>query len=492
MIDRIREWREEPCKMVWENFQVEPDKWQANALNAFAKQDEARLRISLQACAGPGKSAVLAWCGLNFLSCYGEKGEHPKGACVAVTEDNLKNNLWPEFSKWMQRSPYLSGVLTWTKSRIFANDHPEDWFLGARSFPKTADADTLGKTLSGIHGKYILFLIDESGDIPIQVGKAAEQALSTADLKFGRILQAGNPISLDGMLYAAAISSKWYVIRITGDPEDENRSPRIDKQWAQEQIDEYGRDNPWVMAYILGQFPKSSINTLLSITEVEDAMARKYKQEVYVWSQKRLGVDVARFGLDSTVLFPRQGKRAFKYVRMEKQDSLQVASRVALAKQRWSSEVEFVDGTGGWGSGVIDALRSTGYSPQEINFAGKATDDKYYNKRAEMWFEMADWVRAGGWLPQCNELKKELVAPTYSFQKGRFLLESKEQIKKRLGFSPDRADALALTFAMADMPAQITLENVIKGHVRTSMDWNPIDQAGVSRGKVSYDYDPLG
>lgn len=491
MSSTIIEWRHNPCKAVWDNFRVEPDQWQADALNAFANQDEARMRISLQACAGPGKSAALAWMGLLFLSCYGHKGQHPKGAAVAVTEDNLKNNLWPELSKWMQRSPFMSETLTWTKSRIYANDHEEDWFLAARSFPKTADPDTLGKTLSGIHSEYILFLVDESGDIPIQVGRAAEQALSTKDLKFGRVVQAGNPISLDGMLYAASIDGKWYVIRITGDPDDPNRSPRIDKEWAQEQINAYGRDNPWVMAYILGQFPKSAINSLLSIHEVEEAMDRKYKEDVYGWSQKRLGVDVARFGLDSTVLFPRQGKRAFKYVRMEKQNSLQVASRVALAKQRWKSEVEFVDGTGGWGSGVIDALQSTGYSPQEIHFSGRAASERYYNKRAEMWFEMADWVKTGGWLPRCNELKKELVAPTYSFQKGKFLLESKDQIKKRLGFSPDRADALALTFAIADMPTQVTLENVIKGRIDVSRDWNPIEPASSIRGKTLHDYDPL-
>jgi phage terminase large subunit len=89
-----------------------------------------------------------------------------------------------------------------------------------------------------------------------------------------------------------------------------------------------------------------------------------------------------------------------------------------------------------------------------VNFSGKAIDPRYYNKRAEMWFEMADWVKKGGALPNIPSLKRELTAPTYTFKKGKFLLEEKEQIKARLGFSPDMADALCLTFAVPDMPSQ--------------------------------------
>ena len=200
----------------------------------------------------------------------------------------------------------MTDCFTWTKQRIFANDHPETWFLSARSFSRSADAEEQGRTLSGVHSKYVLFLIDESGEIPVSVMKAANQALSTSDLVFGRILQAGNPTSHDGMLYAAAneLAHQWFIVRITGDPEDPDRSPRIDKEWAEEQIRTYGRDDPWVMSYILGRFPASSINTLLSVDEIEDAMSRHLTPDKYMYSQKRLGVDVARFGSDSTILFP--------------------------------------------------------------------------------------------------------------------------------------------------------------------------------------------
>jgi len=193
---RIKQWREYPVQFVRDNFGIEPDIWQAKALNSFARSDVGSLRIAMKACVGPGKTAVMAWMGLNFLLCYGERGEHPKGACVSVTADNLKDNLWPEFSKWIQRSEILKRLFVWTKERIFAKDHPETWWLSARTFSKKADKETQGRTLSGLHSKYILYLIDEGGDIPPSILRSAEQGLSTGP-KFGRIVVAGNPTSLN-------------------------------------------------------------------------------------------------------------------------------------------------------------------------------------------------------------------------------------------------------------------------------------------------------
>lgn len=473
----IAEWRNNPCKFVYDNFGVVPDKWQEDVLRALPSQDKDKMRISMQACAGPGKTAVIAWCGWNFLSCYGEKGEHPKGAAVSVTADNLKDNLWPEFSKWQERSPYLRNAFQWTKERIFAKDHPETWFMSARSWSKTANADEQGRTLSGLHSKYVMVLIDESGEIPISVLKAGEQALSNCE--WGKILQAGNPTSLDGMLYAAAtaLRDQWYIVRITGDPEDPNRSPRIGLEYAREQIRLYGRDNPWVMSYILGLFPPSSINTLFGPNDVEKAMNRR-PDDSYKYSQKRIGVDVARFGSDRTVIFPRQGLVALTPVVLKGEPTNNIAARLMKEKTEWQSELEFIDDTGGWGAGVIDNMVVAGYSPMAVNASGKADDPRYYNRRAECWFRMSEWVKRGGCLPKMNEIAKELTAPTYTFKDGKFLLEPKDAIKKRLGYSPDLGDALSLTFAIVEMPASAAAYGT-PGH------------AHHQAGKLLHDYDPL-
>lgn len=457
---KIRHWRTHPEAFVLEQFGVEPDAWQVDALRAFA--DPTKPRISLQACAGPGKSAVLAWCGWNFLSCYAQKGEHPKGAAVSITSDNLKDNLWPEFAKWQGRSRFLSEAFTWNKEQITANDHPSTWFLSARSWPKSATPEEQGKTLSGLHSKFVLALIDESGAIPVTVLRAAEQALSNC--VFGKIVQAGNPVSLEGMLYAAAtvLAHLWHIIRVTGDPDDPKRSPRIDKAWAQAQIDTYGRANPWVMSYILGQFPPSSLNSLLGPEDVLAAMKRDWPTDVYSWAQTRLGVDVARYGDDRTVIFPRQGKRAFQpHVMRHARDSAvstDIATAVMTQRLKLGTHATIMDATGGWAAGASDVLRASdpSHPPVNVQFHAAGLDQRYKNRRAEMWFQMAEWVKAGGWLPNIPELIGELSTPTYTFMQGKFQLEPKEQVKERLGRSPDLADALALTFGIPEaLPAKV-------------------------------------
>lgn len=452
---KVLRWREDPLFFVTDELKVTPDRWQVEAIRAAA--NPTIQRISLQAAAGPGKSSVLAWIGWWFLSCFAEKGHHPNGAAISITSDNLKDNLWKEMSVWQGRSRFLQTAFTWTKERIFARDHPETWFISARSWPKTANEEEQGRTLSGLHSKYILYLIDESGDIPPPVLRSAEQGLSNC--VWGKIIQAGNPTSSSGILYMAAVTQAhlWHAIRITGDPEDPMRSPRIELEWAREQIRLYGRDNPWVMAYILGQFPPGGLNSLLGVEEVQAAMNRHLTEDKYSFSQKRLGIDAARFGTDPWVIFPRQGLASFTPVEMRGPRSHEVAARVATAKAKWGSEMEFFDDTGGYAAGAIDSMIQAGFAPVPINFSGKSGDPRYFNKRSEMWFQMAEWVKRGGALPHVPAMLAELTIPTYTFVNGKFRLEEKDQIKARLGRSPNFADALALTFALPDMPAAFNL-----------------------------------
>ncbi len=457
---RIKEWRHNPRKFVVDNFQVKLDAWQEDALTHLGGDANPRRRLTLRACTGPGKSAVLAWAGWHRLSCFGDVGEHPKGAAISGEgRENLRDNLWAELSKWQRRSEFLSRAFNWNKEQITAKDHPETWFLSARGYAKDADTESIGQSMSGLHSKYPFVLLDETGRMPITIGQKAEQIFTGGNID-ALIMQAGNPTDVGGLLYHSCVgmAGQYIVITITADPDDPKRTPRVDIEHAREQIRLYGRENPWVMSTILGLFPPSSLNSLIGPEEVEAAMKRQITLEDYEYAQKRLGVDVARFGDDRTCLFPRQGLRAFNPAIMRNARSNEVAARVALAKHKWAGEVlEFVDDTGGWGSGVIDSLIQSGYSPISVNFSGKADDGKYLNKRAEMWFRMTEWVRRGGSLPPDNDLIKELTAPTYTFQNGKFALEDKKQIKARLGFSPDKADALALTFAQVDMPGRLPL-----------------------------------
>lgn len=456
-----RRWRADPVAYVRERFGVEPDEWQCEALAAFLSSP----RLALKACKGPGKTTVLAWLIWYFL----DTRPAPKVAATSITEDNLSDNLWPELAKWQARCPQLLERYTWTKTRVVRNASPETVFASARSWSRTADAQRQAETLAGLHADQVLFVLDESGAIPQAVMITAEAVLANAGVE-AHVVQAGNPDSREGPLYRACVTDRhlWTVIEITGDPDDPKRSPRLSLDYAREQIASYGRDNPWVMVNVLGVFPPTSLNALLGDEEVLAAMRRTLEPSIYDWADMRLGVDVARFGDDRTVIFPRQGRRAFAPTVMrharDSAQSVDIATKVLAVRQDLGAKVTIMDATGGWAAGARDVLLASGSRPVEVQFHGPSivNPEKYKNRRAEMWFGMAEWVKGGGWLPNLPELVAELTTPTYTFLGGKFLMEPKDNVKARLGRSPDVADALALTFAVAEgaQPATVVKRRI--------------------------------
>lgn len=452
---KLRDWNADPCLFARENFGVVLDQWQKDVLVALAKPG--KKRVGMQAAVGVGKSATEAIANWHFISTNGDQAKHPGkfpvGYALSISGDNLKSGLWKEMAVWQSRSPFLMREFEWTAEKVFQRQHPGQWWIQARTFSKSAAPEAQGAVLSGLHGPWIMVTLDECGEMPVAIGRRAEQALSDRECEIGTVLAGGNPTSVTGLLYTiAARESGWTIIPVTGDPDDPKCSSRVDKDWARDQIRLYGRDNPWVMAHILGKFPPGGVNTLLSPDEVREAMDRAPTPDQYEWSQKRTGIDVARFGDDRTVLFPRQGIAAFRPIIMRMQDTNQIAARTARLIADWGSELELIDDTGHWGHGVYDQLKASGRRPMAIQFHAPANDPRYKNRRTEGWLLMAEGIRRGLALPNLPELIPELTQITYNFDGGKFSLEDKDLLKKRLGFSPDCADALALTYMMPEMP----------------------------------------
>lgn len=483
---RLKAWRNDTALFARECFAFTPDEWQMDVFRAFDGNQPVE-RIAMQACAGPGKSAVMAILGLKSLACHADRGKFPNGFALSITGDNLRDGLWKELAVWYNRSEFFRSAFEFTSTSIHARDYPETWWLRARAYPKTADPETQGRALDGLHAPYIFYLLDETGGMHPALLRKAEQGLNNCE--WGRLVLAGNPTTTSGALHTAVNdhAGSYRVIRITGDPDDPKRSPRINLEWARTQIAQYGRDNPWVQSYILGLFPAGALNTLLTADEVRAAMDRSVPEDAYDWSQKRLGIDVARFGDDRTVLWPRQGLVAFRPSEMRQQNTNAIAAKALNIIAQWQAQMTFVDDTGHWGHGVVDNLLTSGASVIPVNFADRQTNQpRYFNKRAEMWFEMADWVKRGGCLPNMPELIPEFTVPTYYFQDGKVRLVEKDEIKKLLdGRSPDYADALALTFALPDMPGGFTVQEglaagrIIPGFTGqgtyTAPDYDPFD-----------------
>ena len=226
-------------------------------------------------------------------------------------------------------------------------------------------------------------------------------------------------------------------------------------------------------------------NQLIGMEDAYAATKRNYSKPDYEFAPKVLGVDVARYGGDRSVIFPRQGLVAFKPKVFASINNMSLAGEVAAAIERWKPDAVFVDA--GRGEGVIDRLIQLGHSPIEVNFGGKASDAKYAQKRSEMWDTLAKWVKTKGAIPDIPELIADLAAPTYQFsnQSGKFQVESKETMKARGCKSPDLADALALTFAHPVAPKQHGIVS------KPNPEYNPLRSLGTETDRVVHEYNPF-
>ena len=430
-------------------------------------------------------TAVLAWLGWNFMLTR----PFPIVGCTSVSGDNLKANLWTELARWRGKAPLLMRLFEQTKTEIFSREHPQTWRMEARTWAKDADAQQIGNALAGLHAKYIMWLLDESGDYPNAIMPVCE-GIFNGEPEEAHIVQAGNPTRLDGPLYRACTTARklWRVIEITADPDDPKRTPRVSVETAREQIEQYGRENPWVLVRIFGQFPAASFNALIGPDEVSAAMKRYYRPMEIGKASKILGVDVARFGDDGSVIARREGIQMYPLEKRRNIDSTQGAGWVNEVWNKFEADAAFIDGTGGHGAGWGDQLRNLGRSPILVQFAGEPHQKvRYFNKRTEMAFDLVQWIKDGGALPDNPELLAALTKTTYTFKGDKLLLAPKDVIKAELGYSPDEMDAAMLTFAepvvaaKRQRPTQMAtkydpfreLDSVVRESYDTSRNYDP-------------------
>lgn len=496
---KLKRWRENVAAFAYEEFKFEPDAWQKEFFDVFPSQDEDKKQIALKACTGPGKTVVLDIVALNFMACYGDLHEHPQGLCLSITGGNLHSYFWPGLKKLQNKSEFFKDAFTWTSKRFSCNGHSATWFLEAKTFGSKADPETLGRTLSGFHPPFGLIVLDELGDIPVPVYRGAQQCFS-ARYRWMKICGAGNPTSRLGSLFHVCTKDRkrTYVITITGDPDDLKRSPRVDLENAKEAIRIYGRENPWVKATILGEFPDTDPNALLSVEKIEEALDRHIPEDQYAWAQKRLGIDAAWHGDDRWVIWPRQGKASFRPRAMRNPKTQDVGNRIIAAKLKFASQREYFDNTGGFSQGAFDYVENAGYDPVAVQFAGPDFDPTFYNCRSGMWWRAAQAIKQGAALPRTSvdgedisgELIEVYTTVTYSYQKGKLIIEPKPMIKARLGYSPDYCDANGLTYFEPDMPGGLIAQNDKHAHAEESDPYRDEVFGNDDDARAKADFDP--
>lgn len=197
----------------------------------------------------------------------------------------------------------------------------------------------------------------------------------------------------------------------------------------------------------LCDFAASSDDVLIPVSTANKAAKRRLHEVDVKGGFRVIGVDVARYGNDSSVIMRRCGLKAYKPIIFDNISNTDLADAVMQTINDFEPEVTNIDA--GRGEGVIDILRSNRYRVNEIHFGGTKGITHYYrNKRAEMWDNMRKWIEAGGDIPDNKQLIGELAAQTFSMQADVFTLTAKEKLRSEGYPSPDIADALALTFAV--------------------------------------------
>ena len=436
-----------------EGFQG-PDVWQVEVLTDIRDRlssgdidASGAIQVAVASGHGVGKSAVVSWIILWAMATH----EDTKGVVTANTETQLKTKTWAELAKWYR----LSLIKSWfelTATALFSIDreHEKTWRIDMIPW---SERNT--EAFAGLHnkGKRILLIFDEASAIPDMIWEVAEGALTDSDTQ---ILWCcfGNPTQSVGRFRECfgKFKHRWNTRQI------DSRSVAItNKKQLQAWVDDYGEDSDFVRVRVRGVFPATSANALIGLEDIEIAIARVYNATQFEHEAMILGVDVARQGDDSTVLCRRQGRICMPMRKLKIPDTMMIATQVAFEIREFRVDGTLVDGTGGYGVGVVDAIRQMNLDCIEVHFSSKANDSRYFNKRSEMWFEMAKWIKSGGALPDDQELKEELSAATYTFQGDKFRLCDKDDIKSVIGRSPDRADALALTFAVPIAPKHVGL-----------------------------------
>jgi phage terminase large subunit len=208
----------------------------------------------------------------------------------------------------------------------------------------------------------------------------------------------------------------------------------------QENLDDY--EHIW-----LGAPVNQGDTKLISAKDVRNAQTKKMLNST---SPLIIGVDIARFGDDKTVLCYRKGRYCFLLKEYTHLDTVELANLLtACIKDEHPARI-FLD-MGNTGAGVYDILKDRGFAKtvRGINFGGKAiNNDRYYNKRAEMWAEANEWLKGEVQLVKDDELLDDLCSVNKMYDNsGRLQLETKDRVKERIGRSPDKADAFVLTFA---------------------------------------------
>ncbi|MCO7225920.1 terminase [Pleionea sp. CnH1-48] len=413
-----------------------PDVWQEELLKAIRdgliSTDEA-LRFATSTGHGAGKSALTAWIILWAMSTR----PNLSGIVTANTKSQLETKTWRELALWHKRA-INQHWFKWTATKFYHADHPETWFVAA-----VPNSEQNSEAFAGLHARYVLVIYDEASAIPDKIWEVTEGAMTTS---WALWITFGNPTRNTGRFRECygRFGHRW-----NGRKVDTRTCAMADQRQISQWLSDYGEDSDFFRVRVRGEFPRAGSNQFIATDLVEAAMLRCVPKEVYFNFPKKIGVDVARFGDDRSVIIRRQCAKVWEPLTFRGIDTMELCAYVVDEFNRWGGDaIIYVDGVG-VGGPVVDRLRQLGLPVVDVQAASSSTErTRYANMRAELWGRLRDWFQDEPELPNLPELKEDLIGIEYGFNnRMQIQLERKADMKKRGLDSPDIGDALADSFA---------------------------------------------
>lgn len=426
-----------------------PREWQSKVLGLIEEHLKARstrfqpIRIAIASGHGIGKSSLIGMViGWAMSTC-----EDCKVVVTANTGTQLATKTVPRVEEWFRQMVNRDWWdLKATSITVRDEEHARLWRTDYIPW-----SENNVEAFAGLHnqGKRIVLVFDEASGISDKIWETAEGALTDEGTEI-IWLAFGNPTQNTGRFRECfgRFKHRWTTYQIDSRTVEGTNKAEIDK-W----IADYGEDSDFVRVRVRGEFPRAGSCQFIPSDTVE--ACRRLKAEAVAGLPKILSVDVARFGDDQSVIGWRQGRKAVIRGKYRGKDTVWLAEQTIKVMQEEVPDAVVIDGDG-IGAGVVDHIRHRGYSDGIFEFhGGSAAHDgaAYFNRRAEVWGSMRDWLAQGAEIPDDPELAADLTGPEYGFSsKQQIQLERKEDMKKRGLSSPDCGDMLAMTFAVQIAP----------------------------------------
>jgi hypothetical protein len=453
----LANWAKDPELFARECLDLQLIPEQAEIIRAVAEHK----RVTVKAGRKVGKSFIAAVLALWWPIRY----DDGRVVLTATADRQVREILWGDINRLVIRSRKIGMGGLWPHIPKMPHTGIR-WPDGNRSVVGYTTSSAEGG--AGMSGHHQLYIVDEASGVE-------DSAFNTILGNMGgggTMLMISNPTKPAGFFYEsfASKSALWRTFSISS-----RQSPNViagrevegfeglaTAEWIEEMAEAWGQGTALYQVHVEGEFPTAADDCIIPLGDVLASIERykshcDEKTHELVWDADdgplELGVDAARFGDDESVVCARRGRKILAIRPFKNLDGPTLAakaSRIAAEFHRGPIDgrplvkVDVI----GVGTSPYDWLaRDETIRVAAVNVAERAVDaDRFANKRAEVWHHLALWLRNGGCIPDDSKLQAELAAPRYDYSdpKGRMRVEAKDQFKRRLNRSPDRADAVAL------------------------------------------------